>query len=627
VFGRTLIVDLTKGKVRQRQIETDVQAKFLGGRGLSSFLLNRFLEPKADPLSPDNLLVVSTGPLTGTQAPASGRFTVSAKSPETGFLGDGNCGGFWAPMLRRSGFDVLIVKGRSAHPAYVFIEESNAEILSAVDVWGLDTLETQRELKESHPGSEAICIGQAGENLVRFACVITGLKNAAGRTGMGAVMGSKNLKAIVVRGTAKVETAFPKELEEKRSELTKKILDRKVVQALQKYGTSYLVNILDAAHKLGTRNFRESHFEEVEQISGDELAASFSLRKVGCFGCPVRCRHVYSLDGEPAEGPEFATIGCMGAKCGVSSMKAIMRANALCNRYGLDTVTTGSLIAWLIDCAEKKMLPDGILDQGLSFGDADAVLELIEKIAFRKGVGDVLAEGGLRAAQKLNPKTERFLFHVKGLPIEAADVRWNMGFALGLAVAARGGDHLRNRPTLESLDLPPQLLEKLCGGKISPDPLSTEGKPLLVKWAEELYAVTDSLGICRFVSLWNSPNLLGYEELSALYNLVAGTCISPEDLVKVGERVVNTERLFNLKIGISKRDDRLPLPFFNSPILGRKCALTRTKMSAMIDEYYVLRGWTIKGVPKKATLNRLEADSLGVPVFTNSTIGRELACS
>jgi aldehyde:ferredoxin oxidoreductase len=626
VFGRTLIVDLTKGKVCQSQIEPDVQSKFLGGRGLNSFLLNRFLEPKADPLSPNNLLIVSTGPLTGTQAPASGRFTVSAKSPETGFLGDGNCGGFWAPMLRRSGFDVLILKGRSAHPVYVFIEASKAEILRAVDLWGLDTNETQRELKGSHPGSESICIGQAGENLVRFACVRTGLKNAAGRTGMGAVMGSKNLKAVVARGSGKVETAHPKELEKKRSELTKKILDRKVVQALQKYGTPYLVNILDASQKLGTRNFRESHFEEVEQISGDELATSYSLRKVGCFGCPVRCRHVYSLDGETAEGPEFATIGCMGAKCGVSSMKTILKANSLCNKYGLDTITTGSLIAWLIECAEKKMLPDGVVDQGLSFGDSDAVLGLIEKIALRKGVGDVLAEGGLRAAQKLNPKTERFLFHVKGLPIEAADVRWNMGFALGLAVAARGGDHLRNRPTLENLDLPPQLLEKLCGGKISPDPLSTEGKPLMVKWAEELYAVTDSLGICRFVSLWNSPNLLGFKELSALYNLVAGTCISPEDLVKVGERVVNAERMFNLKEGISKRDDRLPLPFFDSPRMGKKCALTPTKMSVMLNEYYVLRGWKKTGVPKKAKLDRLEVDSNGVPAFTNSALGRELAC-
>ena len=237
MFGRTLVFDLTKNKLVKQQIKADIQGKFLGGRGLNSFLLNLFLKSETEALSPDNLLVISTGPFTGTQVPASSRFTVSAKSPETGILGDGNCGGFWGPMLRRSGFDVLIIKGKSDNQIYISIEESKVEIRDAREIWGKDTVETQRILKKSHPGSEAICIGQAGENLVRFACVRTGLKNAAGRTGMGAVMGSKNLKAIVVYGNEEVKVAFPEKLQKERDTFIKKILDRKVVQALTKYGT------------------------------------------------------------------------------------------------------------------------------------------------------------------------------------------------------------------------------------------------------------------------------------------------------------------------------------------------------------------------------------------------------
>ena len=615
LFGRTLTIDLTKNKICRQQVRKDIQRKFFGGRGLNSFLLYRFLPPETDPLSPDNLLIISTGPLTGTQIPAGSRFTVSAKSPETGILGDGNCGGFWGPMLRRSGFDVLIIRGKSIRPVYLSIEENRSEILNANEIWGKDTIETQKILKKKHQGSEVLCIGQAGENLVRFACARTGLKNTAGRTGMGAVMGSKNLKAVVVRGNAEVETSFPEKLQKERIEMTRKILERKVIQALAKYGTPYLVNILDAAQKLGTKNFQLSHFDQVEQISGEEFTAKYSSRTVGCFGCPVRCRHVYDLDGEAAEGPEFATIGCLGAKCGISDLRTILKANALCNRYGLDTITTGSLIAWLMECAEKKILAETETNLNLRWGNPETVLKLIEKIAFREGIGNTLAEGGIRAARKLNPKSEKYLVHVKGLLIEAADVRWNMGFALGLAVASRGGDHLRNRPTLENLDLPPTLLEKIYGGKVSSDPLSYEGKPLMVKWAEDLYAVTDSLGICRFVSLWNSPNLLGFQELATLYSLVTGCSYSGSDLAKGGERINNVERLFNLREGVTKKDDKLPPRFFESPMEGRKCGITKPAMSAMLDEYYKLRGWTKKGVPKKATIVRLQADSADKPVF------------
>jgi aldehyde:ferredoxin oxidoreductase len=605
MFGRTLVVNLSKKTICEKQVNKEIQVNYLGGRGLNSYLLYRYLEKGIDPLGPKNLLLFGTGALTGTSAPASGRFTVSAKSPETGFLGDGNCGGFWAPMLRRAGYDLIIIEGRSPKPAYLLIQDGAAEICSSTETWGKDSIETQNIYKKKHPDSETVCIGQAGENLVRFACVRTGLKNAAGRTGMGAVMGSKKLKAIVVHGTKEVEARCKEELLRERAELTEKIQKRKVIQSLSKYGTPYLLNLLNAKGSLGTRNFQQSQFEGAEEISGEELNSKYSIRKTACFGCPIRCRHVYEIDGQFAEGPEFATLGCFGAKCGLDDMKTVLRANMLCNRYGLDTVTTGSLIAWVIECAEKKAIVNTDENLKLEWGNPETVLKLIEQIAFLKGIGKILAMGGLSAAQKLGSECGKRLVHIKGLPVEAVDVRWNMGFALGLATASRGGDHLRNRPTFENLNLPPEVIQKVCGFEISPDPLSCIGKPALVKWAEELYAVTDSLGICRFASLWNSPNLLGYEDLSVLFNLVAGEKMTPTDLATVGERITNIERLFNIREGLKRKDDQLPPRFFEATQNGRKSAVTRKKMDSMLSEYYKLRDWTTSGVPTKTQVKKL----------------------
>ncbi len=613
MFGRTLVIDITKKKVSAQTIRKDILKLFLGGRGLGSFLLYNLTRGQIDPLGPHNVLIFSTGPLTGTPTPASARFTVTAKSPETGILGDGNSGGFWGPMLRRSGFDTIIVRGKSPRPVYLWISESEAEIHDATGLWGMDAIETQEELKKIHRGSEVLCIGEAGENLVRFACVRTGLKSSCGRTGMGAVMGSKNLKAIAAQGTEDVEVASREALLEESSCLIRKIRGREVIKVMSKYGTPFLVNILNDLGTLGTRNFQSNFFEHADEISGEELCSKYSLKKASCFGCPVHCRHVYELEGELAEGPEFATLGCLGAKCGVSNMKTILKANILCNRYGLDTITTGSLIAWVMECWERKLLTGFATDLKLEWGNDDTVLGLIESIALRKGLGNILAEGGLRAAKALGKKCRRYLIHVKGLPVEAADVRWNMGFALGLAIASRGGDHLRSRPTLENLALPAEVLEGICGGQVSPDPLSCLGKPLMVKWAEELYAVTDSLGICRFVSLWNSPNLLNYYDLAKLLNLVMNTQISPTELATIGERIVNLERLYNIREGIARKDDQLPPRFYESPLNGRKCVLTKDSFQSMLDEYYRIRGWTKMGVPERTKIAELDI-TLSSPV-------------
>jgi aldehyde:ferredoxin oxidoreductase len=605
MFGRTLIVNLTKKKFSRKTIRDEIIRLFVGGRGLNSFLLYNLSPRRIDPFSPKNPLIISTGPLTGTPVPAGSRFSITAKSPETGILGGGNCGGFWGPMLRRSGFDTLIVEGKSSRPVYIWIHDGEPEVRDATHLWGMDTNETQDSLKDTHPNSEVLCVGQAGEKLVRFACVRTRLKNACGRTGMGAVMGSKDLKAIAVKGTERVKTAFPEELVKLSRSYVDRIRERKVIQTLFKYGTPFLINVANNFRTLGTRNFQQNLFEHAEDISGDELV-KHSTRMTACFGCPVHCRHHYELDGEAAEGPEFATLGCFGAKCGVGDMKTLLKANILCNRYGLDTVTTGDLIAWAMECAERKLLGGHDPELNLEWGNGETVLTLIRKIAMREGFGNILAEGGLKAASTLGEESKQFLVHVKGLPIEAMDVRWNMGFALGLVTAMRGGDHLGSRPTLENLGLPPEVLERVYGGHVSPDPLSCEGKPLMVKWSEELYAITDSLGICRFVSIWNSPNLLGYEDLAELLTLTGGRRISADELKTVGERIVNLERLYNTLEDVTEEDDDLPPRLYEDPQTGRRNALTREKLKMMVREYYKLRGWTEEGALKPNRIGELQ---------------------
>lgn len=620
-FGTIAYVDLTSRSVKVVPIPEEVRRLYLGGRGINVYLLYNHLGQGVDALSPDNVLIFGAGLLTGTAAPSPSRFNVSAKSPLTGFLGDANSGGFWSSELRFAGFDHLVIEGRAVEPTYLWITDGQIEFRDASHLWGLDTMETQQRIKTEldSPEVQVVCIGQAGENMVRFACIIHGAKNAAGRTGMGAVMGSKNLKAVAVKGSTGVKVRSPQRLLELRQELQEKVGSSRVLGILGTYGTSYL---LDAHQRLGclpVRNNQQNATEdEAWKNIGMESMKRHSIKMSACFGCSIHCRHGYRVPfgqhkGAYAEGPEYISIAHLGADTGTFDIETVLVAQDLCNRYGMDTLSGGAIIAWAMELYQRGII-DRELTGGLAleWGNGQALIELIDRIAYRKDFGAILAEDGLRASSKIGGNSADYFMHVKGQAV-CTDERGLMGCALNLATASRGADHLRSRPIPEGMLLQADFLRELYGGPVSPDPRSYEGKALMVTETEKRLAIPDLLGTCKLLTKgFLSPRTLDYTDYADLANAVAGLDLTPQQLEECGERVVNLERLFNLGQGLTREHDTLPRRYFEeeTPKLGIVGGnrIDKGKFDQMLDEYYELHGWNRKGVPSDETLRRLRLE-------------------
>jgi len=620
-LGTIAYVDLSSRKVSAVPVPEKVSRLYLGGRGINVYLLYNHLGTGVDALSPDNVLIFGAGLLTGTAAPSPSRFNVSAKSPLTGFLGDSNAGGFWSSELRFAGFDHLVIEGRAAEPTYLWITDGHIEFRNASHLWGNDTVETQRRIKKEldNPEAQVVCIGQAGENLVRFACIIHGPKNAAGRTGMGAVMGSKNLKAIAVKGSQGVKVCSPQRLLELRKALMEKVNSSRVIGIVSTYGTSYLV---DAHQKLGClpvrNNQQNATADESWKNIGMESMKKHSTKMSACFGCSVHCRHSYRVPFGPhkgayAEGPEYISIAHLGADTGTFDMETVLVAQDLCNRYGMDTLSAGAIIAWAMELYQR-----GIIDREfagglpLEWGNGQTLIELINRIAHRKDFGNILAEDGLRAASRIGGNSEDYFMHVKGQAV-CTDERGLMGCALNIATSSRGADHLRSRPIPEGMLLQPDFLRELYGGPVSSDPRSYEGKALMVTETEKRLAVPDMLETCKMLTKgFLSPRNLDYSDYADLANAVAGLDVTSQELEECGERVVNLERLFNLREGLTREDDTLPRRYFEeeTPKLGIVGGnkVDRGKFGQMLDEYYELHGWDRKGTPSDETSHRLRLD-------------------
>ena len=597
--NRTAIIDLTSGKVEITSTPEQLVRAYLGGRGLNMAYLRHFLEKNGgaqniDPLGPENPLIIGAGLLTGTIAPNAARFNVSAKSPETNFLGDSNCGGFFAAALRKAGFERLIILGRAKVRSYILIDNGEIQILDGEDLWGMDAIEVQEQLKARHkPGAVSAVIGPAGENLVRMAAIMTGKKNTAGRGGMGAVMGSKNLKAIVARGGKPLEVAKKETLRSVRIQQQKYLKDSKIVQVLGQAGTPLLYEVSNRMGAIRTRNSQENYFEDT--LNAEEIE-KYSDKMMACTSCVVHCRHRNTLGGE---GPEYSTIGLLGANIGIADTEQVISLNNLVNELGLDASSVGTIIAWAMELYQRRLIDDKLTIRTLQWGDYYRVYELIENIAYRRGFGDVLAES-TQALRYFPEEAVDYLIAVKGLPqSDPHDVRYFKGFALGIAVASRGADHLRNRPTLEVFKLPDEVREKIYGRVNDPDPTNYKDKGLVVAWSDDIYAVTDSLGICKFVTHgFNSPNLLGYEHFSELISAAVGIEISPDDLRQVGRRVLDTERLINADFGLTRDDDTLPKRYFDDPMPARKTKghhIDRKQFQNMLDDYYSEREWNADG--------------------------------
>ncbi|KPJ76876.1 MAG: aldehyde ferredoxin oxidoreductase [Deltaproteobacteria bacterium SG8_13] len=628
------IIDLTTGDIDVKPIPLAVRKQYLGGRGLDAYLLYNHTEKGCDPLGPDNALIISGGLLTATCASATARTHIMAKSPLTGLLGSANMGGFFAPEMAWAGFHHLVIKGKADKPVYLFIHNGSIEIRDAAHLWGKTTTDTQWAIR-AELGDEEIkscVIGPAGENLVRYANVMTGIKNSAGRTGMGCVMGSKNLKAVAVRGTMDINIARPAEALEYNKQFIDQITSAKVNQTQGTLGTPFIWGATNSWGGLRTRNFQYNQCEYADDIEPERLddIATETIgphHMTGCFGCQVHCRAQYKIPsgqyaGKYDEGPEYTSQGAFGAMPDCRSAVTVLTGNHLVDQYGVDNLEIGSIIAWAMELFELGILTteqtDGL---ELRFGNDEALLEMVHRICTRKGwLGDTLADGGIPAAEKIGNNAFDYLIQVKGMNNLHSDERATPALALNVATASRGSDHLRSRPAIDLYHLPEPVLRKIYSspipyeGPLSSEHTDYEGKPWQVFWQENCYMAVDCLGICKYHTVFLGATLPNFEDWPKVIYYNTGLELTPEQIWEIAERSNMVERLFNLREGLSRDDlkkgDMLNHRYFDEPclrgapgVVGR--TIDREKFSKMIDEFYAHKGLDKNGVPKPATLKRL----------------------
>lgn len=621
-------IDLDSGEIKVEPISLEWRKKFIGGRGLDAYLIYKHIPAGCDPLGADNVVVVSAGLLVGTLASAGARTHIAAKSPLTNFLGSANMGGHFGPEMRWAGIDHFVIRGKSKQPVYIFAHDGEIEIRKADRIWGLGVYDTQEAIRHELGDEEAqvLCIGQAGENRVRYASVMTGRKDAGARTGMGAVLGSKNLKAIACRGTMEIEISHPVEALDYNKEVIDQVISSKASQNMQRWGTNFMFGITNTTGLLRTRNFQYNQLPNSEDLEPENLD-EYAIGMDGCFGCQVHCRHRYTIkEGEAAgayaHGPDFTGLGAFGTEVGCRSMKTVLVGNYIANDYGIDIIEIGSLIAWVMELYEKGILNERDTNGlKLKWGNDEAVVELIKQVAFREGLGDILAEGPLKAAEKFGPESLRYLIQIKGMSNLNTDERAAPGLALSVAVSSRGSDHLRGMPAIDLYNLPMEVLESVYR---SPDgyagPLANryteyEGKPRMVMWQELCYMAAESLGICKYHTVFLSPNHPAFTEFVKLIELNTGLEFDEMDLWRCADRCYTIERLFNLREGLTRADDMLPDRYYDEPTklglpMARGKYIDREKFEAMLDEYYQLHEWDENGVPTPQLLERLEINDL-----------------
>jgi aldehyde:ferredoxin oxidoreductase len=593
--GTILRINLSNGEIKRERTNMEDARLFIGARGLATKILSDEIDAKIDPLSADNKLIFAPGPLSGTFAPSMGRYDVVTKGPLNGTIAASNSGGSFGPEVKFAGYDMIIVEGKAKTPVYIWIKDDVVEIRDAAALWGKNVPDTTDAIRAvTDDEAKVACIGPAGEKKVLFANIMNEMQRAAGRSGVGAVMGSKNLKAVAVVGTKAVEVAEPEAFEKAVMTARKMIQEHPVGgTGLRVYGTDVLVNILNSVGSLPTRNFRDGYFPTADKIGGESLTAKVLIRPKGCFSCIISCGRVTKVTnpkyaGE-GEGPEYETAWGFGADCGIDDLDAITKANYICNELGMDTISCATTIAAAMD-----MFEDGVItrkDTGgmdICFGDTETMVKLVEMIGNREGVGDKLAEGSYRFAAKYGHP--EYSMSVKKQEMPAYDPRGVQGIGLQFATTNRGGCHVRG------YTISPEVL----GVPVKMDQHATEGKPALVILFQNLTAALDSTGACLFTTFG-----IGGDELAALLSAVTGFHYSTDDFMKAGDRIWNIERQFNLRAGLTAADDTLPERLLKDPIKTGPSKGEVNHLEVMLPEYYQLRGWDDKGVPTADKLKEL----------------------
>ncbi|MBM4330652.1 MAG: aldehyde ferredoxin oxidoreductase family protein [Deltaproteobacteria bacterium] len=598
-----LRVDLARKKFEKEEIDQSKILKFIGGRGLGAKILFDELKPGTDPQSPDNKLIFLAGPMIGTGAPWAPKYCVETKSPLTGTILMSLAGGFFGAGMRNSGYDGFILEGRSEEPDYLWINDGKVEFRKASHLRGKLTDDCQETIRQELGGDKNIqiaCIGPAGEKGVRFASIISGYR-AVGRGGAGLVLASKNLQAIAVNGTRKVPLVQPGPFRELQTAIRKKARGVERLVMFGKYGTPRNQLIVNERGLFPTRNYQGGMFEGIHEVSYIKQQERL-IRKTTCHSCPVACGNLTKArapyEGFETEGPEYETFWAFGAHCGNTNIDAVIAADRLCDQFGMDTISTGNGIGFAMECAEKGLLSKadlGGLD--LKFGNHQAMVEMVRRIGNRQGLGDLLAEGTRRAAEKIGGNSIHFAMQVKGMEIPAYDPRGAKSMALTYSTSPRGGCHERGLISRETFGTPPYL-----------DPLSIEGKGAVAQFYHDRTAFLDSLGYCIF-----PPNNGGmdFQEVASLFSFVVGEPFPELDLFKAGERIWNLERLFNFREGLTGKDDALPPRLLKEPMPAGPAKGHIVELDTLLKDYYKVRNWDEKGVPRPEKLKELDLEEEG----------------
>ena len=622
--GKYAVVDLSKSKVDTKELSKALALKYLGGRGFASKILFDQVPPSVDPFSPDNLLIFSVGPFLGTLWPTASRTTIAAKSPLTNALGYAHFGGFFGVSLKATGFDMIIIKGKSEKPVYLLITDDTVEIKNAEHLWGKMTSEVEKILIDEHgKKSKVASIGPAGEKLSRIAAVIHDGR-AAARTGMGAIMGSKRLKAIVALGTKKINIANEEKFKEKVKDVNEKIRNNEGAKAYGEYGTSILVAWKNFKGDLPAKNHQLGNVPFANELDGMKISKTILVRPTSCFACPIHCGRLIKVDNVIFEGMEYETIDSFGPMLWISDLNTVAKLNILANDLGLDAISTGVTMAWAMELYERGILTKEDVGLDLTWGNGEAAIELIKMIGFRKGIGDILAEGSEIAARKIGKESEKYLMTVKGVELPRQEPRATRGFGLGHAVSNRGADHLYALPTLAVAQnyeaakklFPEEWLNEML------NPRSPKYKANMVVVSENFCAISDAVGICKFTT--SETWAIFPEDVAEGLTYLTGIEFSTDVLLKIGERIVNLERAYNARHGYSRKDDKLPYRIMNEPLkmfdpdkdlkeikivpkVDGSTEPPMVELDYMLYQYYELRGWDKEtGWPTVKKLKELE---------------------
>jgi aldehyde:ferredoxin oxidoreductase len=596
--GHCLRVDLSSGQIRREPTDPGFVLKVIGGRGLNSTRMHAELRRDVDPLSPENMLLIGVGPLTGTLLSASAYMTISGKSPLTGILGDSAAGGFFGAELKQAGYDQIVMTGRSEQPVYLWVADDHVELRDARHLWGQDIWQTtatiRKELRDN--AVQVAAIGPAGENLVKYATVACNNSRMCGRTGMGCLFGSKHLKAVAVRGRGCLTIADPPNYLELCRELDQRILAHPEYGRRNALGSTLLMKALNGIGILPTNHFQKGLCDYVDRVSGETLAAKFKVKHKSCFNCNVHCSRYYLTGAVEAEGPEYETLCSYTSRIGNADLEFALKMNAFLNRMGMDSLSSGETIGWAMECVQRGMLTKGDFD-GLDFswGNRTTIEKLLPMIVYRRGIGDAFAEGTLSLARRFGKATEEYALQVKGLDIICGDPRGIKAFGLTYAIASRGGDHLRAEPFFELTERYDEA-ERRWGIREIADRLADKGKAVLVEHTERQALLTDCLTMCKNIGL--SMDILDFDFAARLLQAGTGLKFAPERVDEALKGVIERDRRMNIDFGVDASQDTLPRRFTHEPLKEGPSKGQVVPVERMVKEYYAVKGWDENGVPQ-----------------------------